>query len=376
MFQMARTRPTWPRIFCLFLFALLFHSLLTLLTAPSSSQEAEASELINAFDPKEFKCGPCQYMKQHRFPDSQTITVTTMHGIGRTGNYFKAIRLAMVRAHECKTALKLPATDDKGEVLEPTESTRYFDFTNRPGPVHPSCVNSTVGAGLKGDSGLFYYLAPLSSTTKEELEFHQTYDNEEPVIRDCLRWYMGACTEEFCKVPSQAYHNSLVVHIRQGDIFMANFTKNPKAPRQGQQPLSFYLSAMNHRKWDKVVFVAQWTETEFNPVFLAFQVLQAFNSTKIPIEFYQSNHFKEDLRVLFCAKNLVPSWSSLRYLLTNGFSRRYYIKEWCRFVPHYQEREIFRIKIADGYSFERHDNSPREWVDMLLTQSYTPELCP
>jgi len=88
--------------------------------------------------------------------------------------------------------------------------------------------------------------------------------------------------------------NSLVIHVRGGDIF-----SDRQVPAYGQPPLSFYRAVLNHRAWSEAVIVHQDTR---NPVLAP--LFSECESLGIPYSAV-SGTLSSDIDVLLRAQNLV-----------------------------------------------------------------------
>lgn len=272
----------------------------------------------------------------------------------------------MVRAHACKTTLILPLMQD-GVGFRPSNRTRYFDFTSRIGAAHPNCSNPDLGWGLTGDFHTFWDLPDLPWISSIE-SFPSTSNPGQDII-GCLQLYVGVCKEEFCQ-DLEHLQNKLVAHVRQGDIFKADYNS---AVHQwyGQPPLSFYLSAIAHKRWDEVIILSEPTETDQSPIFTALEMLQQTGLSNVPISF-QSSSWDYDFRTLMCAKNVVSSLSTLSPIILDIGRVETFFHWQCFHSP----KSIYQIEILGNYTpFQFHDNSPKEWVTTLLQKTSKPAPC-
>jgi hypothetical protein len=294
-------------------------------------------------------CLPCEYAAEFDDNSSYAMVMTSTAGNGRTGNYAISIMKAMYRAYACKSTLVLPSSDAVGGLFQ--DAPRFFDFTFRDGNLHPNCSSAN---GLTGDAKPFFNLPPFPPPM---------YDAR--LLTGCVQLYLGICKIDFCR-GLEHLHDKLVVHIRQGDIFKTEY--NPNVHRgYGQPPLSYYLAAMSFQRWKEVIVVGEQTN-DTSPIWSELHVMQ--NVSNIPIVF-QSQSWHEDFRTLMCAMTLVPSYSTLNQVLLLGRSTRYFF--WRCFESH---KLIYKIDISGNYTpFSYHDNSPKEWVTMLLHESSIPQQC-
>lgn len=258
-------------------------------------------------------CLPCKYMTTNA-SGADAMVVATTGGWGRTGNVYWSLRNATHRAHACKLRLTLPATDAIGHAFQPEESTRLFDFSTRRGVAHPDCGNASLAAGMRGDMRKFWFLPPLPNTTARHAAFFASYDPELPHLDQCIMWYIGRCHPGYCN-GLEHLKDKLVAHIRQGDVFPANFNSTHVHPLYGQPPLSYYLAAFNHRPWSEVIVVSAPT-TDVNPVWAQLEVLNSSGIAKLPIQFQASASWGQDFRTMMCAPNFVESHSTLHDVST------------------------------------------------------------
>ena len=296
--------------------------------------------------------------------------MTTTAGYGRTGNYIISINRAMQRAHQCKTLLELPMEDAMSHAFFPPANSTIFNFSSRPGDRHPACLNASIGIGLSGDAKTFWHLPRLDKVSAAEIAFYDAYSEESHEIDTCLRLYLGICEKQYCE-GFQTSENSLVVHIRQGDIFRSNHSANVHHG-YGQPPVSYYLSAIGHQPWDEVIVVAQNT-TDVSPLWLDLRLLSDLDVFKMPVKFVSSD-WSSDLRLLMCARNLVEAKTTLEVMTRLGFAERYY-RHSC-FSHYLPTTTVYAIHTVGGYEpYSFHDNSEKEWLDMLLHDAFSPEEC-
>ena len=291
---------------------------------------------------------------------TEKIVMTTTAGYGRTGNVVRAVYRAMRRGHQCKTIVQLPMDDKKSHILFPPANSTVFDFSTRPGERHPACHDASIGIGLSGDTKTFFKIEGLPNVSAAEISFFDAYSGESNEIDICLRVYLGICDRQFCE-GFRSSENSLVAHIRQDDIFPSNRSAHVNY-LYGQPPLSYYLSAIHHQPWEEIIVVAQNT-TYTNPVWLQLKLLNNLGVLKMPIKFVSSD-WDSDLRLLMCAPNLVESRSTMHLMLRLGFAQRYYAP--LCFHHALKSSAVYAIQTIGGYEpYTSHDNSEKEWLDML-----------
>jgi hypothetical protein len=339
------------------------------------SEQVDVIEMLDNSEKKSQKvkpCNLCEYMKKDLKTDKRSMIMTSTIGTGRTGNYFLAMWKAIKRAHMCKTTLTLPLEDKRGDVLYPTSDTNKFDFRDRKGPMHPACDKPNNGPGIVSSARLFANLPGMP----RDNEFGRSYDLQAFTLAGCLRWYMGLCREDYCdEIPDLS--NSLVAHVRQGDIFKANFDVTVNK-RYGQPPVSYYLRAMTHRSWDKILVLSENDTINASPIYLALKQLNQNGMFGTRMKF-QSTSWPHDFKTLMCAPNLVESFSTLYSVLNLGFAENIYSFAGCDFSistdPLFENKQIWSINVGEYEPFKRHDNSPKEWVDILLHEADEPVQC-
>ena len=104
------------------------------------------------------------------------------------------------------------------------------------------------------------------------------------------------------------FDNTLVAHVRSGDIFTSDTHVS-----YGQPPLAFYLSAWADSNLTNLLIV---TENYASPVVRVLHMLQkTVHRGKVSVQAGGADEFKRDLGTLMCAKYLVASKSSLTMLL-------------------------------------------------------------
>lgn len=107
---------------------------------------------------------------------------------------------------------------------------------------HPSAVGNTLWGSFQKNSRIAHISAAID-------------DSE--VVKEISRSF------SFTKFDVAESQNSLTIHIRSGDVFEGNRSRN-----YGQPPLAFYKRVIADRAWDCVVLVF---ENESNPVIGALQ---------------------------------------------------------------------------------------------------------
>lgn len=314
---------------------------------------------------KEFSCTPCKYLGVSGVLDSLTIEMISMYGYGFTGNYISSTTKAFYRAHACKAVLVLPKTDDFLGVFMPPTNT--FNFSTRPGHPHPDCYNASLGYGLKGDSSTFWHLPRLSF----DIIFEHDYNMENNIVDSCIQHYLGICEPHFCsQFPD--LKNTLVAHIRNHrDSYPENFAA-PGSSLYGQPPLSYYLKAFSFAGWDNILLVGQSTPAA-NPIWVMFKLLHKTGVLRQNIEFV-SGEWKDDFRLLLCAKNIVMSKSTLSVPIRLGRADRFF--SFSCFQPLESRSEVFRIEIGSNYTpISHYKNTAEQWAESLLHRVLDPIRC-
>lgn len=299
---------------------------------------------------------------------------STTHGYGRTGNYIISMRNALNLAYLCKAVLELPALDDEGNAFD-FSSHRFFDFRSlKKGDAlqAPECRNTEENA-------LYFWFLQFGTHHRQlgspQIRRLPAID-EVPAsteINRCLREYLGICnSEKYCHgLKDVTNEQTIVVHLRHGDLYPANFTSKDVSPEYGQPPLSFYLSIFDFVKPKRIIIVAE--PSHEGPVWKALHVLQEHNALRYEIEF-RSGPFREDLRFMLCAETFVESRSSLMSLVRLGFASRIFTAGEC-----YKSTfaKIYSCGVSEEYKqyYERHTNGASEWVDALLQGSQVPHRC-
>lgn len=316
--------------------------------------------------------GPCHanciYIDPN--PNRQArVQMTTFKGYGRTGNYIRSLRKAVNLAFLCQTTIQLPPIDAL-LALPINDSFARLDFSQRSGETYPWCKNFPYP--VTGDAR-FYWRMQFEFTAMSELNISIETEIEE--IDNCIRKYLGICNLDFCERSEfeerNRNQNTLVAHVREGDIFKSGYSSVP-ARCYGQPPLSYYLRAVLHRKWDSVLLVGD--KSHYGPVRSGLQnlvrlgLLREFNIT------FQASSWSNDIRTLLCAKNLVTSRSSLLPFWNLGFARNIYSYS-CVTATRKADISFFIIPLEQYPYWWNHQGSAEEWVDMLLHYADPPSPC-
>lgn len=299
-------------------------------------------------------CRTCPFRTTEWQQASRIVKITSTKGVGRTGNYVMMLEKALHFAYVCGAMLVLPTKDERGHVLQLGNGHHLLDFSGHGvEPSNPLCRNVT-------DNARAFWARKMPTakfTTTQKLQ-----------KRSCFQHYLGVCREDLC---NDFYgDSSLVVHVRQGDIFKANFSSSVNR-NYWQPPFSYIISAMQFSNAKEVRFVGDCRGENLSPVWLQGKLLSMFELPRVPFYFQCSRNFFDDLRILLCAKTRVESNSSLNSLLKYGFAHTIYSYK----CSHGGTLDIVRYVIKFKQAMGKHDNSPREWIEMLLKNSSTPQKC-
>jgi hypothetical protein len=315
-------------------------------------------------------CIDCIYTSPREFARKTSDTIwinSTFIGVGRTGNIFMVFQKLIRIAFKCKMKLVLPVEHKRDNIIRPDARFSYFDFSNRNDLAHENC--SLAPVHYYGD--LLQVRYAISNVS--HIIWSKSYLEHELSLQSCLKKYLGLCDSSFCE-GMNLDSDSLVVHIRQGDIY--NETLDSPAYYYGQPPLSYYVRSFYAHEWKKIIIVA--SSTGVGPVWKMLQLLKgsgALNDRNIVIQ--QNTSWEFDFKTLFCAKNLVESRSTLIYGLSLGKSKQYYTFSCFRkSVMLARKNKVYAITPDNNYKpFVFHDNTPEEWVNSLLHKSSPPILC-
>lgn len=305
------------------------------------------------------------------------INVTEWSGYGRTGNALISIIKALNFAYTCKLTIQLPLHDIfQAFDIQPDHSN--FDFRSRNGTIPRFCSNVTLPITRR--AGFFWKFPESvgvnSSDYKKAQEEIPKFESKEP----CLRKYLGICEPHYCVFPPKSamtdQQNTIVGHVREGDVFPANFSEYKVHPGYGQPPLSYYLQAFAAYK--TIVVVGQ--PGNMGPVRKMMQLLNKVNVMESRDVHLTNGSWKEDVRVLMCAQNIVISKSTLIGLFSLGFSSKMFTFRTCPkkeiIIDGKHIRHYYHIEIQNDYQpFTEWHNNAEGWVDMMLHGSEIPVPC-
>lgn len=256
--------------------------------------------------------------------------------IGRSGNRFITVSQHLAMAFCCKSALlELPETDEVFPTLNGgtfTADKRFFNFSNAELPseyedlwTKPNvCPSDRI---VTGDKGL--KLIGVHDDLRECI--NKVY------LRGCEAAYFGkvvstdVCEVEkatpdindgkLCRKPLKADvegTESLVVHIRSGDIFGG---RSGGLKNFGQPPLKYYIDAIRSQVWSSVTIIT-YAKRDFqiNPAFLELQEMNCRGDLGENVRLYRNRDWITDMRSMLCADALVMSKSST-HCMTLAFTR-------------------------------------------------------
>ena len=351
-------------------------------TAPESAPPA--IELQNTArlspNPHVRPCRRCKYQIDYEPSLNESLFLNTTGGWGRTGNVVMALRMAMGRAHACKTFLILPSQDDSREhVLSFHPELRFFDFRNRPGPpAHPDCNSTEVARGMVTMPSQIWFLPDLPSVTPEQKAFHDAYVQEYEEISACLRWFTGMCDDNTCARVGDL-SSTLVMHFRMGDVFSHDFRVTKKW--YGQPPFSYYLAAMAHRNWDRVYIMGGEDFLNYNPAWVAIYRMYQNQLTRMPL-ILQNNDWETDFPIMLCARYVVESHTTFSTIWDIGYAEEVYTWRACERLQANTSagglpRQYHRITQSEPYNwYYDHQNSREEYLEILMAGSNVPTKCP
>lgn len=330
-------------------------------------RESGGNQTDNALESFHRLClSPCLFTDDSPTMQAEII-FTSFKGIGRTGNYIRSMRRAIHLAFLCKRSIELPAMDDASGALPINESFSNLNFSGRKGRAHAACINFSFP--MTGNAVFFWNLDEYGSMFKANSTDDEII-SQIPTVNNCIRSYLGICNPGYCLSEWEENSGALVAHVREGDVFQEGH-KSVDAPCYGQPPVSYYIRAMLHETWNKVIFVGE--PGPFGPFRSAITMLNStgiFHGLKIQLQ--ASNVWSNDLRTLMCSQYLVTSRSSLIPALSFGFSKRIYSYSCASQTSEIQQ---FVIPVRDYPHWDDHSGNTQEWVNVLLHDAGRPQAC-
>ncbi|KAI8111111.1 hypothetical protein M9434_004684 [Picochlorum sp. BPE23] len=313
----------------------------------------------------ELACETCAFLHDGNNVHTD-VKMTSFRGVGRTGNYMRAMRKAIQVAFICKKTIELPMEDDVADALPIESSQRFLDFSNRHGDIVDVCGN--LKFPMQGNARFFWDLTIRGAEPFKISKNISFLAHEEYRVNECIKNYLGICRSDFCAMQNME-RSTLVAHVREADVFRKDFT-SVGAKCYGQPPLAYYIRAIEDQKWENVIIVGQ--PGSFGPLRSALSVLNQTGLFRETTVLFQSKSWSEDLRTLLCAENLVFSRSSLIPFLQLGFSRRFYTYS-C--AARSSTKESIVIPIEDYPYWGTHDGGPEEWSQVILHSAQRPQNC-
>lgn len=242
------------------------------------------------------------------------------HWTARAGNNFVQILNVVSLAACCRGVAVLPP-----HPAWPRLSTRV-DYSNLPVAMSPNAnASRCVTDHEPSDVHAYAYTYHLPKHIGEAL-FQCTFDVHKAVLAVLFDEAPGCVTT--C---SHIGADTLVVHIRSGDVFVyVNNSPGDGALGYLQFPVVFYATVLSSRHWRRVLFVTEPVEMEsaYNPVFLHFRnVANQAAWPKTVFEFRDYGTMDSDTAIFRCSTNFVPAHSSFSYyvLATSQALQTYYV---------------------------------------------------
>ena len=273
-----------------------------------------------------------------RLHATNTTNIITVAGneIGRSGNRFIDVSTHLAMAFCCKSGLlELPATDSIFPSMDGSgfkAKKRFFDFSDAELPrefdglwKRPDvCLPERI---VEGDTGL--KLPGVHDDLR--ICINRVY------LRGCEAEYFGdvvrtdTCHAEtvlpdenegkLCRRPIKSDikgTESLVVHVRSGDIFSG---RSGGLKNFGQPPLQYYLDAIKSQVWKSVTIITfAKKDFQISPVFLELEDMNCRGDLGENVRLYRNRDWTVDLRSMLCADALVMSKSST-HCMTLAFTR-------------------------------------------------------
>ena len=166
--------------------------------------------------------------------------------------------------------------------------------------------------------------------------------------------------------------NTLVVHLRSGDVFSpGGGHENYKQP-----PVAFYQFIFRSRKWSKILFITSLEPPEhWNPVWTYFlnetNRLNSFIDPKAIVSFQMSSNVQEDLLKLWCARFYVAPFStfSLMMIYIAPYLKEFYISGMgdCKSIDHSPSVTCHHLLLNNYHMFHsgKWSNSPEQREVMI-----------
>jgi hypothetical protein len=342
--------------------------ILTVLWVVNGSFSSDQASVLATFRDSHDVCRQTCPFLGRQMNITPAVEMTSFKGFGRTGNYIRAMKRAVNLAFVCKLQIKLPKRDDESGALPINEMFMYLDFSKRNGPVPNVCAD--LNLPLLGDAAFFWnFRMQLLEDDKFKSLPPGAYRH---LTETCIQKYLGICDPGFCAETGFGHRTDsiLVAHVREGDIFQNEGT-SVDAPCYGQPPLSYYVQAMTHQPWSRVVVVGE--PGNFGPLRSALASISTNKSFLGEMDLvFQSKTWSEDLRTLMCASNLLTARTSLIPLFNMGFAKRIYSYS-C--LTYSTDKEYYIIGVENYPYWKFHDGGQKERADLLVHGSSVPKRC-
>ena len=193
------------------------------------------------------------------------------------------------------------------------------------------------------DPDNFYYKDKIKNISKD------VFDTNYKKIMDLL------CDAFTIKNMPILNKNTLIIHIRSGDIFVAQ-----PHPAYVPPPLSYYTNILNNNNFDKIILVAEDTR---NPVINALRQLY-------PNIIYKKQSLENDIRTILAVDNIICSVGTfIPYLIL--FSKNItnlYKPSYVSTPDNYYNKDlkIHNINLTDYKSKLTHWKNTKEQIIFLM----------
>lgn len=220
------------------------------------------------------------------------------------------------------TKLTLIKTDEKPDyIIDP----RGFYYRDQIANINPACFNENKKQVLK-------------------------------IIRSIFKVKYESC-EAFAD-------DTLVIHIRSGDLILDYENERPVHPKYILPPLSYYKHIIDTKQFKKIILVS---EDNRNPC--TSKLLELY-----PNIIFKLGSLEDDIKLIFSAKNLVASYgtfiSSLTYLsknIKNVYYPSYFWEfEWLKFLQNDNIKESY-INLDDYFKQIGNWRCNNEQIKLMLS---------
>lgn len=266
--------------------------------------------------------------------------------IGRSGNHFLDISQHLSMGFCCKGIVELPEEDKILPSLNGSfrSDKRFFDFSDADVPEEFEYLSKNQEICPKNivfKDSIGGILLSLPQVDKDlRLCTSRVY------LRGCETAYLGdIANTNTCKIensiPDTNYDKkcreprksnivgteSLVVHIRSGDIFRPGSNHF----EFGQPPLQYYIDSINSQVWSSVTIITYARiDSLVNPIFSALEDLNCQGYLGENVKTYKNRDWNLDFRDMVCADALVMSKSSAHHMtLALTKARKLFVPSTC-----------------------------------------------